>query len=1398
MAQRKKTSIKPKASSPKKLHPQYILLVEDEPAHAAAIRHAIRSANPNVVVKVAGSLQEYRSATATSLPDIVLIDINLPDGKAFDVLTPPPEAGSFPIVVMTSYSDEKKAVKAIKEGALDYVVKSPDAFKEIPRTLERALREWKLIQESKRAEELLRESEKKYKAVIEGAAEGILIADLETKKFKYANPLICSMLGYSPNELVGLSVNDIHPPEHLPEVIAGFESIARGEITLSYRIPCLRKDGTILFAEINTTRIIFEGTLCNVGFFTDITERMRVEEELKESERRFHTLIENSDDVFSLVDPKGQILYRSPSASRILGIPDEEIVNTNMLERIWPSDLKDVKHTFDQMLQAPRKPIAFQTRVKNKDGLPLWIEGVGTNLITDPVVHAVVINYRNITERKRMEEEIKFEKEELQILNNIILKIIEVTDLKSRLEYIMDESLKVVDLEGGTICLLNRDDTFNLAVHRETSEETINDLSLHNIKIGECLCGNCAKECKPLILNTREEVLNFATREVLRGEDIRFHAAFPFVIQGECVGVLCVFTRTDKKPTSHSLNLLKTIVAQTAVSIENADLFDDVRESEVRYRALVESSPDAITQSDLSGKILMCNLQTALLLGYERLEDLIGTSVFDLFPLEELERARVNLQKTLKEGVIRNTEYRLLKKDGSQFQVELSATVIPDAEGKPASFMAMTRDITERRRAEEALRDSEKRLSELNILQGILLQPNPIEQKLKLITENIVRVIGADFARIWMIKPGDRCEAGCIHAQVVDGPHACRFRDRCLHLMSSSGRYTHIDGRDHGRVPFGCYKIGKIAAGEGTRFLTNEVTTDPRVHNHTWAKEMGLVSFADYRLVDIDGTPIGVLALFSKQAISVKEDLFLQGIANVTSHVLQAARTEEALRNSEEKFRKAFMTSPDAVTINRLKDGVYVSINQGFTRIMEYTEEDILKKTSIETNIWVDPSDRNKLVEGLKKDGIVENFVARFRSKTGEIKYGMISASIIELDGIQHILGIVRDITERNLIEEQLRQMQKLEGLGTLAGGIAHDFNNILGIILAYNTSIERSKGDAKKLDLATEIIAKTVQRGKTLVQQVLTFARKSATEFGPVDVNDIVKDISGMIFEMFPKNITQALNFNKSISFINADRSQLNQALLNLCVNARDAMPSGGVLTISTHIISVANLRNQHPDAAASSYVCIEVSDTGEGMTEEIRKRIFEPFFTTKGIGKGTGLGLSVVFGVVQTHKGFIDVESELGKGTTFRLYLPVSQAIESVIEKEEETLEEIPGGTETLLVVEDEETLLLFLQTALVDKGYKVLSAKDGLTALRIYQERKNDISLVLTDLGLPSMTGLEVCQRIKKIDPKEHMILATGFLDPDMKSEFLKAGIQHFLYKPYDFKKVLKVVREVLDAK
>ncbi len=506
---------------------------------------------------------------------------------------------------------------------------------------------------------------------------------------------------------------------------------------------------------------------------------------------------------------------------------------------------------------------------------------------------------------------------------------------------------------------------------------------------------------------------------------------------------------------------------------------------------------------------------------------------------------------------------------------------------------------------------------------------------------------------------------------------------------------------------------------------------------------------------------------------------------------------ENALRESESNYRELIDGMNETVWVIDF-NGDLLDVNKTAVKTLGYSKEELIAIGLFGIDSSIKKEDIKAMAESMPMDE-VQIFETSHKTRDGRLFPVEVYSSLVTYQGKKAIMSIARDITERKQAEEALRQMQKLEGLGTLAGGIAHDFNNILGIILAYNTGIKRFKDDSKKLELATDTISKAVDRGKTIVQQILTFARKTETSFGAVNVNEVVKEIMTMIMETFPKILTYSQSFEKGISFINADRSQLYQALLNLCVNARDAMPDGGLLSINTLTVNGASLRVKHPDVTDSDYVCIEVIDTGEGMTEDICKRIFEPFFTTKGIGKGTGLGLAVVFGVVQTHKGFVDVESAIGKGTTFRLYMPALQAEEPSSEKEEEeTLEEITGGTETLLVVEDEEMLIMSLQMVLVEKGYNVLPARDGMEALKVYQENKDDISLVLTDLGLPTITGLEVCQRIKEIKSSERMILATGYLDPEMKSEFLKAGIQHFLYKPYDLRKVLKSVREMLDEK
>jgi PAS domain S-box-containing protein len=393
--------------------------------------------------------------------------------------------------------------------------------------------------------------------------------------------------------------------------------------------------------------------------------------------------------------------------------------------------------------------------------------------------------------------------------------------------------------------------------------------------------------------------------------------------------------------------------------------------------------------------------------------------------------------------------------------------------------------------------------------------------------------------------------------------------------------------------------------------------------------------------------------------------------------------------------------------------------------------------------------------------------------------------------------ALLRDMEERHKLEEQLLQAQKMESMGTMAGGIAHDFNNILNIIQGYAFLLQGYGARNKEIAESLTVIHQSVQRGSTLVQQLLTLARKTRTEFNSVNTNDLIEELIALISQTFPKTIALSTTLKAHLPPITADENQIEQALLNLCVNARDAMPDGGTLIFKTQSVDGATLRGG--DATIDGqYVCIEVSDTGTGMDESIRKRIFEPFFTTKDVGKGTGLGLSVVYGIVQNHGGFIDVESKPGTGTCFRLYLPARLSglshEQPIVDLDTETTA-TSNGVATVLVVEDEQNMLNVLERILLQHGYKVLKATDGEKALEIYRCHYQAIDVVLLDIGLPKISGHDVLLEIKNENPDVKIIVASGYLEPELKAQVDLAGVNHFLHKPYMLDEVVKVVQSVM---
>ncbi|MEW6156986.1 MAG: response regulator [Verrucomicrobiota bacterium] len=510
------------------------------------------------------------------------------------------------------------------------------------------------------------------------------------------------------------------------------------------------------------------------------------------------------------------------------------------------------------------------------------------------------------------------------------------------------------------------------------------------------------------------------------------------------------------------------------------------------------------------------------------------------------------------------------------------------------------------------------------------------------------------------------------------------------------------------------------------------------------------------------------------------------------NHSLQRKASEQKLRESEEQYRVLFDCNPHPIWVVDGESLSFLAVNESAIRHYGYSREEFLKMNLSALHARTpqqEVPDSWALREGLTG-------LWRHVKKNGAIIDVELTSNRLMFQGRPAALILANDVTMRLALEAQLRQSQKMESIGTLAGGIAHDFNNILGIISGYASRFHEEPLDSGRFQQSVDAIEKAVARGAGLVRQILTVARKTEVQLVALDLNAIIEDMVRILGGTFPKTITISLALEPDLPSITADATQIQQALLNLCVNARDAMADGGSLKISTGLIRRADLPEKFSEADPKDYVRISVADTGTGMDEATRARIFEPFFTTKARDRGSGLGLAVVYGTMKTHHGFIDVQSELGRGTTFQLYLPASVTRMPREESLPVAPEASTGGNETLLFVEDEELLLDLMKSLLEEQGYKVFTARDGLEAVQVFKQHAAEIELVIADMGLPKIGGWEVFRRIKEVKPDVKAILASGYLEPNLKTSLLKAGALDFVQKPYIPKEIFERIRRVLD--
>jgi PAS domain S-box-containing protein len=513
----------------------------------------------------------------------------------------------------------------------------------------------------------------------------------------------------------------------------------------------------------------------------------------------------------------------------------------------------------------------------------------------------------------------------------------------------------------------------------------------------------------------------------------------------------------------------------------------------------------------------------------------------------------------------------------------------------------------------------------------------------------------------------------------------------------------------------------------------------------------------------------------------------------INTDITAPHRETAALRESEEHYRR-FVTEDFTGTLSIRADGRIVTCNPAFANIFGFASiEEATTANFLE--LLRSRKDAAELLEMVHQHGIVERHELEMSQRGGDPVYVVARLVGSFAEGVLTDLQVyLFNDTKRKRLEQQLVLAQKMEGLGTLAGGIAHDFNNILAIILGYTNRID-TLGARPETSGAIKIIKDAVERGAALVQQLLTSARQTEARFSALDLNALVRELEKMLQATFPKMIDCELRLQPDLPLITADRSQIYQVLLNLCVNARDAMKDGGTLTLETAMTPGAELTKSFTGAAAQNYACIRVRDTGSGMSKQVKSHIFEPFFTTKERGKGTGLGLSVVYGVVNNHRGFVQVESERDAGTTFIVYLPVEHSTEELRGAITGRIIRRQNAPQTILLVEDEEMLRDLGVIILESEGYRVLAAKDGVEAVALFEAFRDDIGLVVCDLGLPRLGGREAFLKMKESRPGVRAIVASGYLEPTIRSEMLKAGVLDTIQKPYDFNDLLAKIRSAI---
>ena len=833
----------------------------------------------------------------------------------------------------------------------------------------------------------------------------------------------------------------------------------------------------------------------------------------------------------------------------------------------------------------------------------------------------------------------------------------------------------------------------------------------------------------------------FAKNQLATRAGVRFYAGAPLLTpERYALGTLSVMDYVPRALTEGQRHMLRTLARQVMAHLDDQRALgsNPGTDAHERYRRFFESSMVGFYRTTVDGQVLDCNPAFVRIMGYASREELLACHALEFYfsPADRLDF----LEQCRSLGSLTNFVSRLRRKDGSAVWVLENVKPVLGQDGAPTMIEGTLVDISQQKFAEMARSQAEKALKDSETRYRRLFET----------AKDGILILDFETGQIVDVNP---------------------------FLIDMLG-YTHDDF-----VGKKLWEIGLFKDTAASRSTFSELQTK------------GIIRYEDLPLETKDGRQVEVEFVSNVYAVDGAQ-VVQCNIRDITKR----ARAEAALKMSETQHRSLIEGAAHGICRATL-EGRFVEVNPALVAMLGYSSAEEILKLSLANDLFAKPEEGLRLMHKWQLTGKIEEEV---QLRRGDQRLITVQLYVRVLGGDQKMAGlevVVVDVTERRALEEQMRQALKIEAVGQLAGGMAHEFNNYLGIVLGYSELLLEEASATEGLRRNVAEIKAATQRAASLTRQLLALSRRQVLEPRVLDINAVVWETHKLLRRVIPENIDLVPVLEPNLQPVKVDPAQIQQILINLVVNARDAMPQGGKVVIETANVELnEEYAGRHIEVQPGRYVMLAVSDNGSGIDAQTQARIFEPFFTTKQEGKGTGLGLSTVYGIVRQSGGHITVESALREGTRFRIYLPPTAVAERKVNVEEDETPpmqtEILSGTETMLVVEDQPALLRLISVCLEKRGYTVLAAEDGAEAMRILENNPGGIDLVVSDIMMPTLNGLELRKEAISLRPKIRFLFISGYAEDTIGRTAQLPQDAGYLEKPFLPIELARKVRKLLN--